>query len=1035
MQKRYLFTLTIVVGLILPAVFPYGNKIKFGHLSIDNGLSQSVINCIFQDNRGFKWFGTQDGLYKFDGYVFKAYKSIPFDSASLTDNWIQAIAEDGDGTLWIGTYSGGLFEFDRDSETFKNFSHNSKIPNSLINNRIWSILIAKNGLIWIGTSGGLEMFDKTANVFSHYVNNPDSSNGLSNNAVNAVCEDDNGCLWLGTWGGGLDKFDEKKKTFSHFIFGKKGSAEYSDNFIKTVAEDGNYLWLGTKRTLLKFNKTNGKVDRYFIDKENISYPDENSILSLLLDSQKKLWIGTHDNGLYLLDTKTGNISNFKYDRRNPYTISDNWISSLYRDSQGIYWFGTGKGVDKMLPYSLDFDNIEGTSSTPDSFGSTEINSIFEDHEGLVWIGTWNAGLYKYDPVTKKSECYKHSVSDPGSLINDIVWGVFEDSDNILWVGTYAGLTILDRKTGKFKRPPFSYSELHNQNISEIYEDSKHFMWIGTWGGGLYRYDKTKNTLNAYLSDPEDPSSLSDNLITCIYEDRDENLWIGTNAGGLNKFDYKNRKFERFEYNAKNPSTLSNNNISSVFQDSNGMLWVGTWGGGLNALNMKTKVFEHYTESDGLSNNIILGIIEDSYKNLWLSTNRGLSRFDLNTHLFINYDAKDGLGNDQFSQGCVKLKNGSMLFGGLNGISVVYPDNIGVDAYRPAVAITSFRIFNKEKKTGREISGVKNIVLNYLEHDFSIEFSGLDYSRPDKIKYAYRLEGYDENWIYIGNNRYAYYTNMEPGEYIFKVKAANRDNFWSAEPTTLKITIIPPFWKTWPFFLLIAFLASALVYIIYKFRVEQLLKVERMRTSIATDLHDDIGASLTRISLFSDAALRSLHKFSFRGKNENGPLGSVESLLTEIGDNSRRLIGSMSDIVWTVNPQNDSFENITIRMMDYTSKLFEVNEIDYRITVDPGLSSLSLPMDFRRNLFLIYKESISNIVKHAEATQVEINVLKENGSLVLVIEDNGKGFAGNGGGMGNGLKNIQRRTSAFGGNFQVSSRSGNGTLLKAVMKLP
>ena len=1035
MIKRYIITLTLILGWISTDVFPYGNKTKFGHLSIDNGLSQSVINCIYQDRQGFKWFGTQDGLYRFDGYVFKAYKSVPFDSTSLTDNWIQAIAEDGEGNLWIGTYSGGLFEFDRDKETFKNYRHNSKIPNSLINNRIWSILISKNGLIWIGTSGGLDGFDKDKNIFTHYINIPGSRNSLVNNAVNAICEDENGCLWLGTWGGGLDKFDEKENSFTHFIFGQKGAAEYSDNFIKTVIEDGKFLWLGTKRTLLKFDKTKGTAARYFLDKENISYPDENSILSLLLDSQKRLWVGTHDNGLYLLDTKTGGISNFKYDRQNPYTISDNWISSIYKDNQGLYWFGTGKGVDKMLPYSEYFDNIDETSSGPNSFSSTEVNSIFEDHEGIVWIGTWNGGLYRYDPGTKKIKRYRHSVNDPKSLINNIVWGIFEDSDNILWVGTYAGLTILDRKTGEFKPPPFSNTALHNQNISAIYEDGKHYIWIGTWGGGLYRYDKVKKTIEEYLFDRGDSLSISDNLITCVYEDRDKNLWIGTNAGGLNQFDYNKNKFRRFQYNAKNSNTLSNDNVSSVFQDSNGKLWVGTWGGGLNTFNPKTNDFEHFTESDGLSDNIIFGILEDNFKNLWLSTNRGLSRFNLNTHLFINYDAKDGLGNDQFNQGYIRLKNGSMMFGGLNGISVVYPDSIGVNEYRPAVKITSFKIFNNEKKINQEISSVKNIILNYFEHDFSIEFSGLDCSRPDKNKYAYMLEGYDENWIFIGNNRHAYYTNMEPGEYVFKVKAENRDNFWSAEPTTLKITIIPPFWKTWPFFILVTLLITALVYIVHKFRVEQLLKFERMRTSIATDLHDDIGASLTRISLFSDAALRSLNKFkSVKNRNENGALGNIESLLSEIGDNSRRLIGSMSDIVWTVNPQNDSFENITIRMMDFTSRLFEVNEIDYKITVDPNLSSLSLPMDFRRNLFLIYKEAVSNIVKHANATQVEINVLKENGSLVLVIEDNGKGFENNGG-TGNGLKNIQNRTSAFGGNFEVTSRAGKGTSLKAIMKLP
>lgn len=1037
-MRKYnlLFSTVLMIQIFSSNIFSTGNAIKFNHVLMGKGLSQNVINCIFQDKEGFKWLGTQDGLYKYDGYDFKAYKSIPFDSTSLTDNWIQAIAEDNYGNLWIGTYSGGLFKFDRDNETFQNYRHNPLNNNSLINNRIWAVAIDKHDLIWIGTSGGLDKYDQKEKIFTHFINKPGSSNGLSSNAVNSIYEDKNGFLWLGTWGGGLNKLNISNNLITHYSFGEKGTKEFSDNFIKTIVPDGSSLWLGTKRLLLKFDTVSGKVKRYFVDEKNISYPDENSILSLLRDDQNRLWIGTHDNGLYVMNIESGTITNYKYEMHEPGGIRDNWISAIFRDQQGIFWFGTGKGIDKLLPYSKYFNNFSEYSLQHNSLSSNEVNSIFEDHEGIVWVGTWNGGLNRYDPETNKFSYYKHSADNPYSLLNNIVWGIYEDSGNRLWIGTYAGVTIFDRKSGRFIPPPFKENLLYNHNISSIIEDSRHFIWIGTWGGGLYRYDGKNNSVESYFFNGYDTLSISDNLITSIYEDSANNLWIGTNAGGLNLFHYNTGTFTRYQYNSKNSKSLSNNNISSIYQDSDGKLWIGTWGGGLNYLDQKTKIFYHFTEADGLSNNIVFGMLEDDEKYLWISSNQGLSRFSLKSHLFINFDSKDGLGNDQFSRGYLKFKDGHMMFGGVNGISVVYPDSIDVNDYKPSVSITSFKIFNEEKKFHKEISSIKSINLNYFEHDFTIEFSSLDYVRPDKNQYAYMLEGYDNNWIYIGNNRRAHYTNMEPGNYVFKVKAANRDNFWSEEPTKLKISIIPPFWKTWPFFLIVLFIFTALVYLVYKYRVEQLLKLERMRMSIATDLHDDIGASLTRISLFSDAALRSLKKFSLtKEKSEFPSFGNIESLLGEIGENSRRLIGSMSDIVWTVNPQNDAFENITIRMMDYTAKLFEVNEIDYKITVDPELTALSLPMDFRRNLFLIYKETISNIVRHADATQVDVNVKRENGNLVLTIEDNGKGFENNGNSNGNGLKNIKKRTAAFGGNLSVSAQAGEGTLIKAVLKLP
>jgi len=402
--------------------------------------------------------------------------------------------------------------------------------------------------------------------------------------------------------------------------------------------------------------------------------------------------------------------------------------------------------------------------------------------------------------------------------------------------------------------------------------------------------------------------------------------------------------------------------------------------------------------------------------------------------FVNYDFKDGLGNDQFSHGFFKCKNGDMIFGSINGFTLFNPDSIKIDTIRPKIVITSFKIFNKEIKLPHQISDVKNINLNYYQHDVSIGFSALDFLRPGKNRYAYKLEGYDKDWIYLNKRRDVYYTNLEPGKYVFNVKASNGNNIWSNDATTLGIFITPPFWKTWPFIVFLTSLILIMIFLIHKYRLEQLLKFERIRSSIAIDLHDDIGASLTRISLFSGNALRILEKFRSK-KEDPEELNKIESLLNEIGSDSRNLIGSMSDIVWTVNPKNDSFDNITIRMKDYTSKIMELKDIDYDIIIDHGLSSLSLPMDFRRNLFMIYKEGISNIIKHSNATKVEINLFKEKNKLILSIKDNGKGFDINEISRGNGLKNIKERAITLDGSSHFSSAPDKGTFLKVELKLP
>ena len=1033
MRKKIIqsyFFLIIIIPFIL---YPQADRIKFDHISIADGLSQSVVTCIYKDKEGFMWFGTQDGLNKFDGFKFTVYKSVPFDSTSLADNWIQAITEGENGHLWIGTYSGGLFELDKNNGTFINYKNIRGNLNSIMNNRVWALLKDKSGTIWIGTSGGLDRFDKREKIFTHFKDLGNTNGSKNSIAVNSIYEDKSGIIWLGTWGSGLTSFDKKKNVFTNYLYSVKDQKESGFNYIKAICGDGDILWLGTSFGLLRFDKKNKSFKIIPLNSYN-KFSIQNSILSITKDSDGNLLIGTHDQGLIKFEISSGKFLQQKNDASDLHSISDNWISSIYRDPEGIIWLGTGKGIDRILPYSKYFLHLSNDPANASSLSANEVNSIFEDDRGTIWLGTWGGGLNIFDMNKKSFRSFRYSYNNKISNTNEIVWSISEDHDNTLWIGTFSGLKIFDRKTLKFKNPPFSTDLIMNNNISEIYEDHFGFLWIGTWGGGLYKYDKAKKKMSVYISNASNPSSISDNIITVIYEDGKNNLWIGTNAGGLNLYDYKEDKFYHFHYNQRDINSLSNNNVTSLYEDKQNKLWIGTWGGGLNMLDLNTKAFKHFTEADGLSNNIIYGILADDNNYLWISTSNGLSRFNLANHQFITYDAKDGLGNNQFSQGYLKCRNGKMIFGGINGITIFNPADILINKNEPHVVITSFSVFNKERNLDYLKHGVREITLNYDEHDFSIEFSALDFMRPDKNHYAYILEGYDKEWVFSKNRRKVYYTNIEPGEYVFKVKASNGDNIWTQKAALLKIKIVPPFWKTLPFILVLMLAILTIIYIVHRYRLEQLLKFERIRNTIAIDLHDDIGASLTRISLFSHAALRALKKIH-KSKSENVPIADVESLLTEIDDNSRELISSMSDIVWAVNPKNDSFDKITIRMKDYTIKVFEANEIDYKIFIDPGLSCLILPMDFRRNIFMIYKEGVANILRHANASRVDIKLLKEKDNILISIWDNGNGFSVDSSSSGNGLKNINQRAAAFKGASQIISEPGKGTTLNVTLKLP
>ncbi len=818
-------------------------EIKFKHLSIEDGLSQSTIHCVLQDHRGFMWFGTQDGLNCYDGYRFTVYRPDPADSNSISDNYVRTLFEDSRGRLWIGTDGGGLNVFDSKTKTFSVFKNNPKDSTSLSVNIVWSIYEDRSGRLWIGTDGGgLNLFDDKTKKFIAFKNDPRNPASLSDNTVTSIYEDHSGQLWIGT-GDGLNLFDAKTKTFGVFKNDPKDIHSLSSNSVWSVYEDrSGLLWVGTTGGGL--NLYDAGTKKFSIFKNDPKDPNSlsnNRVRSIYEDHSGRLWVGTFGGGINLYDAKAKTFSVFKNDPQDPLSLSNNEILSICEDHSGGLWVGTySGGLNHYDARAKSFVSFKSDSKVPSSLSSGKVRSICEDHFGRLWVGT-DGGLNLYDAKLKTFSSFKNDPGDPSSLSNDAVFSVYEDRSARLWVGTDGGGLLLFNQKNRFrsfKNDVKDPSSLSGNRVRSIYEDHFGLLWIGT-DAGLNLLDESTMTFRSFKNSSNDPTSLSSNRVRSIYEDQSGQMWIGTD-GGLNLFDAKTKTFRSFKNDPKDPSSLSDNSVRSIYEDQSGRLWIGTFGGGLNLFDAKTQSFKAFRERQGLPNDVIYGILEDGHGRLWLSTNNGLSRFTPSSDLtikngdvgmFRNYDASDGLLSNEFNQNAYfKSKNGWMYFGGINGLNAFHPDSIKDEPYLPPIVLTGLEIFNKPVNVLKEfdnfvlpvsVTEADELVLSYKESVFTLEFSSLIFAQPMKNKYAYRLDDFDKDWNYTdAKRRFATYTNLDPGTYTFRVKGSNHDGIWNEESRALKITITSPWWRLWYANIFYGLCIVALLYGIRQFEINR-----------------------------------------------------------------------------------------------------------------------------------------------------------------------------------------------------------------------
>ncbi len=785
------------------------------------------------------WFGTQDGLNRYDGYNFKVYKNDPEDPNSISINYILSLLEDSEGDLWIGTNGGGLNRFDRDLDAFTSFVSESDDSRGLSSNFVNAIYEDSDGNLWIGTGAGLNRFHRETNDFTHYLNDPENPQSISGNEITAIFEDREGTLWIGTDESGLNRFDREAETFTSYKFDKNDSYSISGDSINAFLEDrlGN-LWIATQDSgLNKLNRETTQFERYQNEPDNPNSLSYNTVSSIIEDKRGLIWIGTNGSGVNLFDPTNGQFAHLHQDSNDPLSLSSEQIFSLYEDQSGVLWFGTfGGGLNKFDPDKAKFTTYVSNPNNANSLQGPGIWSIYEDREGILWIGTNSGGLNRLDRETGEWRHYINDPENPFSISSNAVMTILEDRDGTLWAGTFGG------GLNKFDRESFQFTQVDVWPIvMKVFEDRSGNLWIGTNGSGLGLLDKETGEITYYQNEEGNYQSLSSNAVTVIKEDADGQLWVGTFASGLNRFDPETGTVTRFLFDPSERGSLSNNAIMSIHFSSDGVLWIGTFGGGLNKFNPETETFQVYRERHGLPNDSIYGILEDAEGNLWLSTNFGLSKFDPSTETFKNFDSSDGLQSNEFNQGAFyKSNSGELFFGGITGVNSFFPDEVIENPFVPPIVITDFKLFNETVELGEgsplEIPIVETdeISLTYQDDFFSFEFASLHFSSPQENQYAYIMEGLDKDWNLVGNRRFAGYTNVPPGDYIFRVVGTNRDGIWNPEGASIKISIVPPFWQTWWFRVLVALSIVGSVVTVFRLRVRS---IERQRRQLKAQVDE------------------------------------------------------------------------------------------------------------------------------------------------------------------------------------------------------
>jgi signal transduction histidine kinase/ligand-binding sensor domain-containing protein/DNA-binding response OmpR family regulator len=788
------------VGLSLAATAQ--KDINFTSLTTKDGLSSNVVNAILKDRFGLLWFGTEDGLDKFDGTRFKVYRHKVGDSTSLQANEILSLHEDKAGNLWVGTSGGSLSLYDRKKDAFINFPSGLS-PNTISNNVIRTVSSDNSGKIWIIHYGGVDVLDPVTKKSKQFPLT--TGNSGSAQYIYGICayQDSRHRMWIGTTGG-LFKYDLKTRTLKRFQHSRRDTLSMADQTVNAIAEDkqGN-IWVGTGGGLSLLQKDEAGFINFKKTVNNAKSLSSDNINSIAVDDGK-LWLGT-SSGLDIFDIRTHEVEKFSFDYRNIHSLTAHSVRSVYIDNQGICWLGMiGGGVNKYDKNLNLFNFVKSNVFDELGLNASIVSSFAENKDGKVFVGTQGGGLSLFDPKTKLFQRFDIRSGRKGSNNSLTVLALTWNRKNRLMVGTYAdGLFVLDPETGKYQQltKGSGAQDLNSEHIFCLKEDRKGNIWVGTNGGGVNVLNEDNKVIARYTPDSVSVNDVKlpiNGFIRDIEEDRHGNMWIATHGGGVAVLEPLSGKFKIYcSWN----SELPNDKVQSLMEDSRGNIWAGTFGGGVAIINHGTGKVSVFSEKDGLQNNAVYKILEDQQGLIWVSTNKGISSIDISTKKINNYNHHNGVQNNNFfHEAGIRLSTGELYFGGFEGFNYFNPIYFRKNANIPPVLITDFRISNRSVTPSEDgpieehISIAKKINLNFKQN-FALSFVGLNFTSPEQNQYAYKLEGFDKEWNYVGNSTSVSYTNLDPGDYVFRVKASNNDGVWNNEGTFIEISVHPPFWRT------------------------------------------------------------------------------------------------------------------------------------------------------------------------------------------------------------------------------------------------
>ncbi len=1012
-------------------------------ISLNEGLSQSEVRAIIQDSQGYMWFGTQDGLNRYDGFEIKQFHNDPFDKKTLPGDEITSLYEDSEQRLWVGTLQ-GVCLYDKTHDNFIRYSHLTQKPKLAWSSVITSMVEDDWHTLWVGTYAGLwRLIPDSSHSTSYSATYYGTDQGLTHESILDLHKDKNGDIWVATPAGlnriliGLaEKVPARQSiTFENAATSVAGAFQVKTPFQRIISTD-RQLWLSARGRLFAVDLE----DLCIHEVSDQLKKQEASISALQIDRTGILWIGTYGNGIFRYQVNAKNqlqlLEHIQEERSQPNGLKSGTIYSLFEGhdvNEDIVWIGTREaGVHLYSRSKNSFYQWGNLLSTDRRAMEASVFSICTDSFGYLWVGTYQ-GLFR---IHRKTQELKKYLFDKSTPANNVFTSILEDSNQNLWVGSTGGLHVYNRSTGEFtkvKLPPNRTKD----GVKHLFEDKENNLWVATYDYLLkIKPHSTERTLFRELVYHQDTLKLT--AIHTLQEDASHHIWIGT-ENGLIKWDPKTGRFSHFVNNPENHRSLIGNYILNIHEDKNKQLWICSSKGLSKVVTRGShEHFEHYTRQHGLPNTFVYGALSDKDSKLWLSTNAGLSCYDPKQNTFKNYDTNDGLTNREFNSGAFhQSKDGELFFGGLGVLVSFFPDKLVENNHLPKVNVSSFQLFQNKVNLDSVFANQKGIRVKYKDY-FSFFFSATDYNNPSRNRFAYKLEGLQDEWIY-SENRFFGVADEKPGHYILKVKSSNNQGHWNEKDIlSIPIYIEPPFWLTSWFYSLIAVTILAGGFLLYRYRVR--LKVERalmlerikieenerVRKLAAQDLHDEFGNGLTRIAVLTELIKHKL----------DSDVTDARYLLGKINDNAQRLYQGTKDFVWTINPEHDNLYEIALRLKDFGDDVFEKTNTQFNVSgIIESYESITFPMGASRHLIMIFKEAMSNTLKYADAPQTHLSFESTPSEITIRWEDNGKGFDTSLPTQSHGLLNMQTRAQKIGGFVQIHSKIGSGSQIIFSIKSP